>query len=316
LGQHEEALKWLARYFNSDYTSAFELGSTYRQLTQVWKLSPAEPPGDRILPALKGALLKHQGSDIQIDAKEAAHEKLDQLAHDSGYEKILGTDSFQSVKWFRRCMQRAGAVAQVEDSVGGAVGTAFVVRGGDLKPELGDELLLLTNAHVISTDAQVSRALRPEQALLKFELWQDGESPEFAVEALWSSEPEHLDATLLRPKRAIENVLPVPIAPTLPLTDGTQRAYIIGHPQGRKLSFSIHDNRLLDYDDRLLHYRSPTEPGNSGSPVFNDTWQLIGLHHRGLRNMPKLNGKQGTYPANEGIWIQAIVQALQNARVG
>jgi tetratricopeptide (TPR) repeat protein len=316
LGQHEEALNWLPLYFDSRYASAFELGGTYRQLTQVWKLNPAEPPGDRILPALKGALLKHQGSEIEIGVAEAAHEKLDQLAEDSGYEKILGTEAFRSVKWFRKCMHRASAVAQVEDTVGSAVGTAFVVRGGDLKHELGDELLLLTNAHVISNNPLVSRALRPEKAVLKFELWKDGGSPEFKVEQLWSSEPDHLDATLVRPTPAIENVPHVPIARTLPLADGKQRAYIIGHPQGRKLSFSIHDNYLLDYDDRLLHYRSPTEPGNSGSPVLNDEWDLIGLHHRGLHNMPKLKGKEGTYPANEGIWIQAIVQALESAQLG
>lgn len=316
LDKSEEALKWLQKYFRSAYASAFELGSTYRQLTQVWKLNSAEPPGDRILPALKGALLKHQGSEIEFDVKEAAYEKLDQLSEDSGYEKILGTEAFRSVKWFRKCMHRASAVAQVEDAVGNAVGTAFVVRGGDLKPELGDELLLLTNAHVISKDLWVSRALRPEKAVLKFELWPDGDSPEFKVDALWSSEPEHLDATLVRPTPALENVPHVPIARTLPLTDGQQRAYIIGHPQGRKLSFSIHDNYLLDHDDRLLHYRSPTEPGNSGSPVLNEEWDLIGLHHRGLRNMPKLHGKEGTYPANEGIWIQAIVQALESVRLG
>jgi tetratricopeptide (TPR) repeat protein len=316
LDQHQEALKWLQKYFLSQYASAFELGSTYRQLIQVWKLNSGEPPGDRILPALKGALLKHQGSEIELDVQEATYEKLDQLSEDHGYEKILGTEAFRSVKWFRKCMQRASAVAQVEDSVGDAVGTAFVVRGGDLKPELGDELLLLTNAHVVSTDPLVSRALRPDKAVIKFELWPDGESPEFKVEALWSSAPENLDATLMRPAPAISRVPHVPIAKTLPLTDGRQRAYIIGHPQGRKLSFSIFDNYLLDYDDRLLHYRSPTEPGNSGSPVLNEEWDLIGLHHRGLRNMPKLKGKEGTYPANEGIWIQAIVQALEAERLG
>jgi V8-like Glu-specific endopeptidase len=316
LDRHEEALKWLSLYFKSHFASAFELGSTYRQLTQVWKLNPDEPPGDRILPALKGALLDHKGSNIEIGVTEAAHEKLDQLSEDIGYEKILGTEAFKSVKWFRKCMQRASAVARVEDTVGNAVGTAFVVRGGDLKAQLGDELLLLTNAHVISKDESVSRALRPEKAILKFELWRDGESPEFRAEELWSSEPEHLDATLVRPTPAIENVPHVPIAKTLPLADGEQRAYIIGHPQGRKLSFSIHDNYLLDYDDRLLHYRSPTEPGNSGSPVLNDEWDLIGLHHRGLHNMPRLHGKEGTYPANEGIWIQAILQALKSAQVG
>ena len=212
-------------------------------------------------------------------------------------------------------MLRASAVAQVEDSNGDAVGTALVVRGGDLKPELGDELLLLTNAHVISTDPQVSRALRPEKAVVKFELWEQGQSPEFKVKEVWSSPPEKLDATLVRPTPAIQDMVPMPITNVLPLADGQQRAYIIGHPQGRKLSFSIHDNYLLDYDDRLLHYRSPTEPGNSGSPVFNEDWDLIGLHHRGLRKMPRLNGKDGTYPANEGIWVQAIINDITNAKV-
>lgn len=316
LDKYEAALEWLSLYLRSQYTSAFELGSTYRQVIQVWKLDTAKPPGDKILPALKAALLKEQGSEIEISVKEAAQEKLKELAKDSGYEKILGTDTFKSLKWFRKCMLRASAVAQVEDSNGDAVGTAFVIRGGDLKPELGDELLLLTNAHVISNDPSVSRALSPEKTVLRFELWENGGSPEFKVKVLWSSSPELLDATLVQPLPAIKNIEPIPIAENLPLLDEQQRAYIIGHPQGRKLSFSIHDNFLLDYDDRLLHYRSPTEPGSSGSPVFNDAWDLIGLHHRGLRKMPRLKDKVGIYPANEGIWIGAIMEGIKKANFG
>jgi tetratricopeptide (TPR) repeat protein len=316
LDMHEDALIWLRRYLKSDYTNAFELGSTYRQLTQVWKLHPGKAPGDKILPALKAALLEERGSEIEIGVKDAAREKLDELAEDAGYEKVLGKEAFRSLKWFRMCMQRASAVAKVEDSLGDAVGTAFVVRGGDLKAELGDELLLLTNAHVISEDPLVSRALRPDKAVLNFELRKNNNPAEFEVEQVWSSKPEDLDATLLRPTQPIENVEPMPLTDIRPLADGQQRAYIIGHPQGRKLSFSIHDNYLLDYDDRLLHYRSPTEPGNSGSPVFNDEWELIGLHHRGLRKMPRLNNQEGTYPANEGIWIQAIINRLKDAELG
>ncbi len=314
LGRHDQALEWLPRYLGSSYTSAFELGSTYRQLTEVWKLDAGQPPGDRILPVLKGALLKHRGSEIDIPTAEVAREKLGQLADDEGYEKILGTESFTSFKWFQKCMLRAAAVAQVESSMGDPVGTAFVVRGGDLKPGLGDELLLLTNAHVISGDASVSRALRPSKAAVHFEVQKNTEVSELKVEELWSSPPDKLDATLLRPSRKIENIVPVPITDARPAKDGQQRAYIIGHPQGRKLSFSIHDNYLLDYNDRLLHYRSPTEPGSSGSPVFNDDWELIGLHHAGHRQMPKLHG-DGTYPANEGIWITAIKHGLEGVDI-
>lgn len=305
----EEALEWLTRYLKSNYISAFELGGTYRQLTEVWRLTPGEPPGDRVLPALKAALLEQQGGEIEIGVDEASREKLDTLSKDAGYEKILGTDGFKSFSWFQRCMTRAAAVAKIEDSFEDAVGTGFVVRGSDLHSSLGDECLLLTNAHVISSDAAVSRALRPNKAAARFELWKNGASPTYKLEELWSSPPERLDAILLRTNPPIEGVEPVPVAETLPSGE-KQRAYIIGHPQGRKLSFSIHDNRLLDHDDRLLHYRSPTEPGNSGSPIFNDDWELIGLHHRGLKKMPRLNGQDGTYPANEGIRIQAIRSVL------
>ena len=58
---------------------------------------------------------------------------------------------------------------------------------------------------------------------------------------------------------------------------------VLGHPGGGTLSFSIADNELLDYEDTgfKLHYRTPTEGGSSGSPVFNQEWRLIGLHHAG-----------------------------------
>jgi V8-like Glu-specific endopeptidase len=67
---------------------------------------------------------------------------------------------------------------------------------------------------------------------------------------------------------------------------------------------------LLDHNDRLLHYRSPTEPGSSGSPVFNDQWELIALHHAGGTDLPRLNNHGGTYAANEGITLPAIRKRL------
>jgi endonuclease G len=49
------------------------------------------------------------------------------------------------------------------------------------------------------------------------------------------------------------------------------------------LSFSINDNLLLGYDGRWVHYRAPTKGGRSGSPVFNQDWELIALHHAAVR---------------------------------
>jgi V8-like Glu-specific endopeptidase len=93
-----------------------------------------------------------------------------------------------------------------------------------------------------------------------------------------------------------------------PVLEEGARVYIIGHPKGGTLSFSLNDNRLLDYDERLLHYRAPTEVGSSGSPVFNRDWELLGLHHGGGKDMARLNNKPCRYAANEGIWIEAIRQ--------
>ena len=66
---------------------------------------------------------------------------------------------------------------------------------------------------------------------------------------------------------------------------------------------------LLDYDGTLVHYRAPTEPGSSGSPVLNKRWSVIALHHSGDNEMPRLHGT-GVYEANEGIRIDQIQSAL------
>jgi hypothetical protein len=69
---------------------------------------------------------------------------------------------------------------------------------------------------------------------------------------------------------------------------------------------ALQDNLLLDHDDRYLHYRSPTESGRSGSRVFNDHWELIGIHQAGGFDLPRLNGQGGTHSANEGVTLPAI----------
>ena len=117
---------------------------------------------------------------------------------------------------------------------------------------------------------------------------------------LWTSPPGELDATLLRLDRPVTGPEPFPVAARLPANDGKQKVYVIGHPKGGGLSLSLTDNAILDYDERLMHYRAPTEGGSSGSPVFNNQWRLVALHHAGGSNVPKLNGRRGKYDANEG----------------
>ncbi|MEU9351473.1 serine protease [Streptomyces griseoloalbus] len=74
---------------------------------------------------------------------------------------------------------------------------------------------------------------------------------------------------------------------------------IIGHPMGRLKEIAVRDNALQVRLDDFLHYRTDTEPGNSGSPVFNDQWEVIGLHHSGV---PKTDEQGRTLRRDGRVW--------------
>jgi V8-like Glu-specific endopeptidase len=187
-------------------------------------------------------------------------------------------------------------------------GTGFIVRGSDFGR--GEELLLLTNEHVLS--ATHERALRVGNAYVTFETAPE-RGPAKCTEIVWSD--DELDATLARFDAPLAGIEPIELDPTtdLPGRDDASRVYVIGHPNGGRLSFSLNDNLLLDYDDERMHYRAPTEPGSSGSPVFDDQWRLVALHHGGGDELPCLNGKDDVYEANEGFRIDRIRAAAGGA---
>jgi V8-like Glu-specific endopeptidase len=321
LGQLEQAQVWLGRYVMHDAADAFELSSTERQLREVWRLSVETPPGSLILPVLQSSILKRKFGRVDLVSGEVDKtiQRVDETIRQAPrLEKVLGKDSYVSLGWYRTGLERCRGVAQIRNANGDGIGTGFLVRGTDLAPGLGEALVLLTNAHVVSNDPIVQRdkqALDPDEAVVAFEALETVQGQTFRVTLLWTSPPGELDATLLRLDRPVSGPEPFPVAKQLPRNDGAQKVYVIGHPRGGGLSLSLTDNALLDYDDRLLHYRAPTEGGSSGSPVFNNQWRLIALHHAGGFDVPKLNGHDGTYDANEGIQLLKIAAAVQAAGV-
>ena len=322
LKRDEEALGWLERYVSEPASDAFELASSRRQLVEVWQLE-----GGPHLTLLEAELLRRQGGGMEMAL--GATRKVMAAEEMQFFEKVLGKTRYVSLKDLNKALSRARAVGRVEDQPDNGFGTGFLVRGGDLHEALGDELLFLTNSHVVSDDPNVlsPSPLLPDEATVTFQMLREEglsrEHWEYEVEGLlWTSPPGELDASLLRLARPVEGIEPYPVAPRLPLADGEQRVYIVGHPKGGTLSFSIQDNQLIDHEGPpsgkpkaagivRLHYRAPTEGGSSGSPVFNRQWKLIGLHHAGGTAMPKLNGEGGTYAANEGIWIRSIIEAMK-----
>ena len=79
---------------------------------------------------------------------------------------------------------------------------------------------------------------------------------------------------------------------------------IIQHPSGAPKAVAIRENQIMDVFDDYIHYSTDTMPGSSGSPVYNDEWIVISLHHAGVPD-PK---NRTEFIANEGIRISSIVQ--------
>ena len=85
---------------------------------------------------------------------------------------------------------------------------------------------------------------------------------------------------------------------------------IVQHPRGEKKQVALRENRIVDNLDRFVHYSADTEPGSSGSPVFNDQWEVIALHHASVR-APEHKEFGGVL--NEGIRVSAIVGAVKTS---
>jgi len=304
LGRWKEALEWLDRYLAHPLTDAFAVGSTLRQFTEVWQLASLGYEGAAILEVLRAGLLR-RGGGARID-----HAGGDESCEaDSMLQLVLGADRYRTLEWYRTGLDRSRAVARLGRETSKGLGTGFLVHERDLDPAAGDGWLLITNAHVLSPDYR--NALRAEKAVVTFEALDGGAQTYRIGEILWSSLPDKLDATIARLDRNPDGVTPIPVATSLPERDENARLYVIGHPLGGTLSFSIDDNLLIDYDDPRVHYRSPTDPGSSGSPVFDCDWSLVALHHAGSRTMTRLHGEGGTYEANEGLYIGAIAKAFR-----
>ncbi|MFL9918006.1 DNA/RNA non-specific endonuclease [Paraburkholderia fungorum] len=103
---------------------------------------------------------------------------------------------------------------------------------------------------------------------------------------------------------------------------------LIQHPGGERRQFSIRENQLFEIHDNFLWYRSDTAPGSSGAPAYNDSFQVVALHHSGAaRRSPdgKYLLKDGTavdsldgiddskidWVANEGVRISVLCRFLQ-----
>jgi len=177
--------------------------------------------------------------------------------------------------WFLRVgFERARAVAQLEFGANGqtGIGTGFMVSPS----------LLLTNHHVFP------RLERARDARVVFD-YEDDEHGRRLSPSVFLAQP---DRFYLANERLDFALVAVDQAPgsrwgTIPLRHSPSgltanaRVCIVQHPLGQRKQVVVTGNRITKVTDLAVHYLADTEGGSSGSPVFNQRWELIALHHSG-----------------------------------
>jgi S1-C subfamily serine protease len=259
-------------------------------------------------------------------------------------ERVLGAEGPVSMQRLLDIMDRARAVGRVKipsETQGEAtIGTGFLLSGKYIDTSLASDTYFVTNAHVVSDQPERDGTrFRPGDAFATFDrapeigklelrklVWCSGQHEHdmsvFKVDLKGSTVPDLI--TVARGLPNLKRTLSRP-APGGGEQEYTVpgKVYVIGYPLGQALSISLFDNDLIDHENiygvapgpepRRIHYRAPTEKGNSGSPVFNSlTLELIGVHHRGGL-VPKLKGELGEYKVNEGMWIRPAINQMRSA---
>jgi endonuclease G len=242
-------------------------------------------------------------------------------------ERIIGGNNLLGVAFLEigvtvaNTVGRIHAASQFQDL---GFGTGFLVS----------PRLLLTNNHVLSSPS-VARF-----STVEF-LFQNGIDGKPLTSHTFELQPdvffltdEELDFTLVAV--AGQSRTNAPTAERVPLSrfgfnrlSAQQGKVLIGehiniiqHPSGKPKHVALQQNEMIDRLGDFLHYRTDTAPGSSGSPLYNNQWEVIGLHHSGVpRRGPNgeilaLNGQPWTedmgddqvaWIANEGIRTSSIL---------
>lgn len=189
-------------------------------------------------------------------------------------------------------------------------GTVGLGSGFRIAPDL-----LLTNWHVLHDQAS---GVRATAVTAEFGYEDDGRGGALVQTAIPCDVASIVtdradDWAVIRPKEPLQDAWPVIALSTAVDPVVHEPAYIVQHPRGDRKRVGYVRNAVASFDERLLHYLTDTEPGSSGSPVFDDQGRLIGLHHVG--GTP--THVTGTMPItkNEGIRIPRVLSGLERQNI-
>ncbi len=339
LGREDKAAELYRKFVESQKDNAFALNASRRQLAEVWG---QDVRGNTDISAVMRDMVEYsayRASSLSMSLEEIEVMDLKSDAEAQGLEALFDGPPALPRAHVRDVLRLSQGVGLVRRPNGRPVGTGFLLRGHKLHPQLGEDLVFVTNDHVVSDQRRYPGVvtLKARDARIVFEDL-DPER-EFSVrEVLWASPASVHDIAILRltdQPSGLEQEFE--IADSLPgrwLTEEHQaardapklapRVFVMGHPNGRGLEITFERNYLIDHELAnpsmkatpaavRVHYRAPTESGSSGSPVLSAaSRKLIAVHH-GWAPKPLFRELKDNevYEANEGLWIQAVRAAFQ-----
>ena len=356
----------------------FSLGAFSRQLREVWQLDqePDDSPWRALLNSIELVIMRLSQNETvsltkpQLDTLE---QNFDEQIFEHGSkraEALLGTFKLvPAVAYIDYLKSVCSAVARIKSRrrpMAGS-GTGFLMEGVALSPEWQGKTVLMTNFHVVSPNGTYQGSLVPGEVEASFTFLP--QRPSLSVgDVLWSSAFNAHDCTILEIDTSeYPELLPLqhftkspPAEKADPTGKPVGQVNVIGHPAGREMELGTTGLDLHEWTHTLfkpsggppvpipvLRYNSPTEPGSSGSPVFDmQTLELCALHHASLTYqreiapgssgvIPDLSTGSGSpvnvlaggyrnrisagdggarttidQPANEGIWLAGIADAI------
>jgi len=249
---------------------------------------------------------------------------------DRTFERILQGNELQPVSYLARGSIAAAAVARIKIQTAGlrGWGTGFLIA----------PRVLLTNNHVLPDAAAARRSL----AQFRYELDLDDRPVApidfaFDADALFETSRD-LDFTAIALRPLAEDQATALDFGFLPLLGTTGKALegewltIIQHPNGERKQLCVRENKLIKRTDNVLWYSTDTLAGSSGSPVFNNDWFVVALHHSGVPDRDEAGryrladgSLSDTLPAdetrikwiaNEGVRASVVAAELQRRRGG
>jgi endonuclease G, mitochondrial len=224
-----------------------------------------------------------------------------------GLEKVINSADFVDIRYLEGGVAASRAVGRID--IGNEMGRVVGYGTGSMV----SKQLILTNHHVLPTgdvarwssvefnyqDGIDGQPLQPKRFRLDPDrFFLADKELDFALVAV-AGDPSDLAAFGLNRLLDAEGKAVV-----------GEFVTIVQHPKGEKKQISLRENRVVDVLDSFLHYETDTEAGSSGSPVFNDQWEVVALHHACV---PAPEHAELGRIINEGIRVSALLKGARAA---